>query len=38
MQNDVVMDGGAFASSGSPAHRKQQNARRHAGGASTAAA
>ena len=26
MQNDVVMDGGAFASSGSPAHCKQQNA------------
>jgi gluconolactonase len=26
MQNDVVMDGGAFAASGSPAHCKQQNA------------
>jgi gluconolactonase len=26
MQNDVVMDGGAFSSSGSPAHCKQQNA------------
>ena len=26
MQNDVVMDGGAFASSGSPAHCTQQNA------------
>ena len=26
MQNDVVMEGGAFASSGSPAHCKQQNA------------
>ena len=26
MQNDVVMDGGAFASSGSPIHCKQQNA------------
>jgi gluconolactonase len=26
MQNDVVMDGGAFASSGSPAHCKEQNA------------
>jgi gluconolactonase len=26
MQNDVVMDGGAFASSGSPVHCKQQNA------------
>ncbi|MBB6307463.1 isochorismatase family protein [Xanthobacter tagetidis] len=26
MQNDVVMDGGAFASSGSPAHCRQQNA------------
>jgi gluconolactonase len=26
MQNDVVMEGGAFAASGSPAHCKQQNA------------
>ncbi len=26
MQNDVVMDGGAFAASGSPAHCRQQNA------------
>jgi gluconolactonase len=26
MQNDVVMEGGAFASSGSPAHCKEQNA------------
>lgn len=26
MQNDVVMDGGAFASSGSPAHCREQNA------------
>lgn len=26
MQNDVVMEGGAFADSGSPAHCKQQNA------------
>src|SRR5688572_9868414 len=26
MQNDVVMEGGAFASSGSPAHCQQQNA------------
>ncbi|MBV6659146.1 MAG: isochorismatase family protein [Devosiaceae bacterium] len=26
MQNDVVMDGGAFAASGSPEHCKQQNA------------
>jgi len=26
MQNDVVMDGGAFASSGSPDHCRQQNA------------
>ncbi|MEP9375291.1 isochorismatase family protein [Aquabacter sp. CN5-332] len=26
MQNDVVMEGGAFASSGSPAHCRQQNA------------
>ena len=26
MQNDVVMDGGAFADSGSPAHCKAQNA------------
>jgi gluconolactonase len=26
MQNDVVMEGGAFASSGSPIHCKQQNA------------
>jgi gluconolactonase len=26
MQNDVVMEGGAFASSGAPAHCKQQNA------------
>jgi gluconolactonase len=26
MQNDVVMEGGAFASSGSPVHCKQQNA------------
>lgn len=26
MQNDVVMEGGAFASSGSPEHCKQQNA------------
>jgi gluconolactonase len=26
MQNDVVMDGGAFASSGSPEHCRQQNA------------
>jgi gluconolactonase len=26
MQNDVVMDGGAFASSGSPQHCKEQNA------------
>jgi len=26
MQNDVVMDGGAFAASGSPAHCKAQNA------------
>ncbi|MCU4182048.1 isochorismatase family protein [Bosea sp. BH3] len=26
MQNDVVMDGGAFAASGSPAHCKEQNA------------
>ena len=26
MQNNVVMEGGAFASSGSPAHCKQQNA------------
>ncbi|MEP0944220.1 MAG: isochorismatase family protein [Rhizobiaceae bacterium] len=25
MQNDVIMDGGAFAESGSPAHAKQQN-------------
>jgi gluconolactonase len=25
MQNDVVMEGGAFASSGSPAHARQQN-------------
>ena len=25
MQNDVVMDGGAFADSGSPAHCKEQN-------------
>jgi gluconolactonase len=25
LQNDVIMDGGAFASSGSPAHAKQQN-------------
>jgi gluconolactonase len=25
MQNDVVMDGGAFASSGSPAHCREQN-------------
>jgi gluconolactonase len=25
MQNDVIMDGGAFASSGSPEHAKQQN-------------
>lgn len=25
MQNDVVMDGGAFASSGSPAHAREQN-------------
>jgi gluconolactonase len=25
MQNDVVMDGGAFAASGSPAHCRQQN-------------
>jgi gluconolactonase len=26
MQNDVVMDGGAFAASGSPAHCREQNA------------
>jgi gluconolactonase len=26
MQNDVVMEGGAFASSGSPAHCREQNA------------
>ena len=26
MQNDVVMEGGAFAASGSPAHCKEQNA------------
>ncbi|MCB8882616.1 cysteine hydrolase [Acidisoma cellulosilytica] len=26
MQNDVVMDGGAFASSGAPAHCREQNA------------
>jgi gluconolactonase len=26
MQNDVVMEGGAFADSGSPAHCRQQNA------------
>ena len=25
LQNDVIMDGGAFAESGSPAHAKQQN-------------
>jgi gluconolactonase len=25
MQNDVIMDGGAFAASGSPAHARQQN-------------
>lgn len=25
MQNDVIMDGGAFANSGSPTHTKQQN-------------
>lgn len=25
MQNDVIMDGGAFANSGSPTHAKQQN-------------
>jgi gluconolactonase len=25
LQNDVIMDGGAFAASGSPAHAKQQN-------------
>ena len=25
LQNDVIMEGGAFASSGSPAHAKQQN-------------
>ncbi|MEM7743967.1 MAG: isochorismatase family protein [Pseudomonadota bacterium] len=25
MQNDVIMDGGAFADSGSPAHARQQN-------------
>jgi gluconolactonase len=25
LQNDVIMDGGAFASSGSPVHAKQQN-------------
>ncbi|MEM7692943.1 MAG: isochorismatase family protein [Pseudomonadota bacterium] len=29
-QNDVVMDGGAFASSGSPAHCREQNAIAHA--------
>ena len=26
MQNDVVMDGGAFAASGSPTHCREQNA------------
>ena len=25
LQNDVIMDGGAFAASGAPAHAKQQN-------------
>ena len=25
LQNDVIMDGGAFAASGSPAHAQQQN-------------
>ena len=25
MQNDVIMDGGAFASSGSPQHAREQN-------------
>lgn len=29
MQNDVVMDGGAFADSGAPAHCKEQNAVEH---------
>lgn len=31
MQNDVVMEGGAFASSGSPAHCREQNAIANAG-------
>ena len=26
MQNDVMMEGGAFADSGAPAHAKEQNA------------
>lgn len=30
MQNDVVMDGGAFADSGSPQHCREQNAIEHA--------
>ncbi|TCT05038.1 isochorismatase family protein [Aquabacter spiritensis] len=30
MQNDVVMEGGAFAASGAPAHCRQQNAVAHA--------
>ena len=30
LQNDVIIDGGAFAGSGSPAHAKQQNVVSHA--------
>jgi gluconolactonase len=37
MQNDVVMEGGAFASSGSPAHCAQQNAISNAGRLAAAA-
>jgi gluconolactonase len=37
MQNDVVMEGGAFASSGSPSHCRQQNAISNAGRLAAAA-